>query len=70
MLSLFINNSSLYQHVVVPHTLVGFEARRTTYTREVSDWERAHVYKMQSSPFCGKASPTSWGRVESASSSL
>ena len=25
---------------------------------------------MQSSPFCGKASPTSWGRVESASSSL
>ena len=24
---------------------------------------------IQSSPFCGKASPTSWGRVESASSS-
>jgi hypothetical protein len=36
MLSLFINNSPLYQHVVVPHTLVAFEAW------EVSDWERAH----------------------------
>ncbi len=55
MLSLLINNSPLFQHVVVPHTLVGFEAR------EVSDWERAHVYMMQSSPFCGKASPTSYG---------
>ncbi len=45
-------------------TFVGFEAR------EIFDWEQAHVNMMQSSLFCGKASPTSWGRVESASSSL
>ena len=59
-----MNNSPLYQDVVAPHTLVGVEAR------EVSYWDGTHTYKMQLSPFCGKASPTSWGRVESASSSL